>query len=861
MRYHIKMRAADILPWDPKEREDNLREAALLGVGAVVVGGTLWWAWNRSRAHRRHAPGWPGATPHWNFASKDGVGTAIGPAGRPRGRVWFTIRQGACTEIFHPRVDIPAVRDLGLIVTDGQDFVSDEVQDADHETRWLADGIPGYRLVNTCRQGRYRIEKTIVVHPSRDAILQQIRFDPLAGRIEDYRLFALLSPHLGNRGGNNTAWIGRYKGMPMLFAERAGHALALACSVPWVNSSAGFVGSVSDGRHELERRGRLARTYDRAEDGNVVLSGEVDLTGSGARFVLALGLGASPAEAAQCARASLQDDFEALRDEYVREWQDWQRPMSPPEPLAPGGRDLYRISMAVLRAHEDQGTLGAVVASLSTPWGQARTDEKSGLVGYHIVWPRDLVEVAGGLLSAGARDDALRVLRYLQATQEGDGHWPQNQKVDGTKVWDSIQMGETALPILLLNLLEREGVLGPGDLGRYWPMTRAAVGYILLSGPSSLEDRWEDARGFTPYTLSVLIAALLVAADMADANGEPAVAAFLRESADAWNDSVEFWTYVEDTDLARRVGVPGYYLRIAPPDDRGEPAKHDGTLELWYRPADVRSQPPEQIVSPDALAYVRFGLRAPDDPRVVDTVKVIDALLKVETPRGPSWHRYNHDGYGETSDGSPFDGNLGIGRAWPLLTGERAHYELSAGRRDEAIRLMRAMEEFAGDGGLIPEQVWDSADIPARGLYLGRPTGSAMPLAWAHAEYLKLRRSLADGRTFDTPPQTVRRYLVEKVKSPFVIWRTDHRRRAIPVGKTLRIELHGPAIVRWGGDGDSDGGEIPTRDTGIGVHVADLPTAHLTAGSTVRFTLKWPGGGPPEGEKPHATGSTVVSIE
>ena len=180
----------------------------------------------------------------------------------------------------------------------------------------------------------------------------------------------------------------------------------------------------------------------------------------------------------------------------------------------------------------------------------------------------------------------------------------------------------------------------------------------------------------------------------------------------------------------------------------------------------------------------------------------------MDLPQGPCWHRYNHDGYGEKADGSPFDDKQGVGRAWPLLTGERAHYELAAGRPAEAARLLHAMEAFANEGGMIPEQVWDSADIPAKGLFAGRPSGSSMPLAWAHAEYLKLRRSLADGRPFDTPPQARQRYLVERVGSPFVIWRADHRRRAIPAGKTLRVELHEPAVVRWkcdeGRRGDAD---------------------------------------------------------
>ena len=234
---------------------------------------------------------------------------------------------------------------------------------------------------------------------------------------------------------------------------------------------------------------------------------------------------------------------------------------------------------------------------------------------------------------------------------------------------------------------------------------------------------------------------------------------------------------------------------------------------------------------------MRFGLRAPDDPRIVETVKVIDALLRVETPFGPGWHRYNGDGYGEHPDGAPFDGT-GIGRLWPLITGERAHYELAAGRRAEAERLVAALAAFAGRGGLIPEQVWDSPDIPARELSFGRPSGSAMPLAWAHAEYIKLCRSLRDGRVFDTPPQTVKRYITEKKASPYTIWRMNQKSRTIQAGRVLRVELPYPGVVRWKVDGTGRCRGIPARPTGLGLHVADLPSAEVPTGSAMVFSLE-----------------------
>ena len=244
------------------------------------------------------------------------------------------------------------------------------------------------------------------------------------------------------------------------------------------------------------------------------------------------------------------------------------------------------------------------------------------------------------------------------------------------------------------------------------------------------------------------------------------------------------------------------------------------------------------MVSPDALALVRFGLRAPDDPHILNTVKVIDALLKIETPSGVTWHRYNDDGYGEHKDGSPFDGT-GIGRGWPLLTGERGHYELAADRIGDAKKLLSAMESFANEGGLISEQVWDSPDIPEHKLYFGRPSGSAMPLVWAHAEYLKLRRSLHDGKIFDMPPQTVQRYLKEKKVSPHMIWRFNHKIRSMPAGKILRIETRAPAIIHWSGDEWKTTNEIKTHDAGLGVHIADLPTAALPIGNQIKFTFFW----------------------
>lgn len=821
--------------------DDRRLRTAMIGAGALVGGVGLVWAARQVLPRQYLAPGWPGSRPHWAPADKSGVGTALGPDSHGSSLVWFTLNHGIISEVHYPRMDHPSTRDLALVVTDGRRFFSDERCDTEHQVEYLAEGVPAYRLINTCRQGRYRIEKTIIAHPRQCAILQHTRFTPLRGSLEDYRLYAVLNPHLGLRKGvGASGYLGRYKGRTMLAAYRGDIALALGCSPGWSDGSVGYIERISDGWRDLKRHRRLTRHYQFAPRGNVILTGEVDLRASGGEFGLALGFGIDPGEASHRSLAGLRDDFPELVAQYVRGWQDWQQTLLPLEKAEAQGRDLYRTSTMVLRVHQGKSIPGAIVASLAIPWGQTFSDQQQGpgQGGYHMVWPRDMVQIAGGFLAAGARGEARRALRFLRDSQEADGHWAQNMWTSGVAFWPGIQLGETAMPILLVDLLHRKGGLDEGERSGYWPMVRKAIAYIVQRGPSTQEERWEDERGFTPYTLGALIAALLVAAEMAEAQGEAREAAFLRETADAWYSSIDYWTYVEDSRIARRVGVPGYYLRIAPPDDRGEPAKHDDHLQFWYQGPRVKKQyPPAAIVSPDALAYVRFGLRSADDPRMVATAKVVDAITRVETPYGPAWHRYNHDGYGEKSDGSPFNGKHGHGRAWPLLAGERAHFELAAGRREEAARLERAMEQFADASGFIPEQVWDSHDMPEHDLYFGRPSGSAMPLVWAHAEYIKLRRSLREGEIFDLPPQTVRRYLEDRVESPRLVWRLDHRRRAIPPGKILRIELPRPAVIEWAAGGRADGHSVRTRDSGLGIHYADLPTARLALGDAVEFTI------------------------
>jgi glucoamylase len=242
------------------------------------------------------------------------------------------------------------------------------------------------------------------------------------------------------------------------------------------------------------------------------------------------------------------------------------------------------------------------------------------------------------------------------------------------------------------------------------------------------------------------------------------------------------------------------------------------------------------VVDAGFLELVRYGIRAPGDPLIEDSLRVVDTILKVDTPAGPCWRRYNHDGYGQRPDGGPFLG-WGKGHAWPLLTGERGHYELAAGR--DARPYIRAMEGFASSLALLPEQIWSDADLPEKRMFFGRATGGAIPLVWAHAEYLKLVRSAVDGEVFDLVPEVAARYRNRRKAPPLEIWKFNRQVRWIPAGGTLRIQAPAPFRLHSTCDNWEHAADTSSTPTGAGAEFVDIP---VTPGqrAPIRFTFFWP---------------------
>jgi glucoamylase len=369
-------------------------------------------------------------------------------------------------------------------------------------------------------------------------------------------------------------------------------------------------------------------------------------------------------------------------------------------------------------------------------------------------------------------------------------------------------------------------------------MVLRAAAYLVRHGPLTPQERWEEVSGYSPSTLASNIAALICAACFARERGDDPTAKYLEEYADFLECHVETWTVTTEGTLLP--GVARHYLRVLPEradNPTPEENPNQGNLTIANRPPGAQSVfPAKEIVDAGFLELVRHGVRRPDDPIIVDSLKVVDAVLKVETPFGPCWRRYNHDGYGQREDGGAFVG-WGQGRAWPLLTGERGHYELAAGHDTKPF--LRAMESFASATGLLPEQVWDGRDQPQVYMYCGRPTGSAMPLMWAHAEYIKLLRSIRDGKVSDLIVEVAKRYLrVRADRQLFEVWKFTRQARSVKRGYVLRIQAPASFRLHWSGDEWQTVKDTPSSTTTLGVDFVDIPILSAQQ-APIHFTFFW----------------------
>jgi glucoamylase len=782
--------------------------------------------------------GSPGLEPRWTSSRKDGVSTAYSSSSK----VWFTASHGTLNEIYYPTIDRPQTRDMELLFTDEETFFHEEKRDLEYDFQYIASDALAIRVAATGLGGRYKVTKEFITDPHHAVVLMNVKITGEEALLSKLKCYALLSPHLDGGGAHNSARSLEIAGSRCILAWKNQLSLAFGADCGFTRSSCGYVGT-SDGYQDVSTNMRMDWQFGQAMDGNIAIMGEIDVA-KNREFTIAIALGIGHHSALSNMMQTLSAPFDVHLKRFIDQW---HRSASPPQ-LAEASTDngkLMRVSQSMILTHEDKSYSGAFIASASIPWGASKSDDDLG--GYHLVWTRDMCQSASALLACGRVETALRALVYLACTQQPDGGFAQNFWIDGTPYWSGIQLDEVAFPIVLAWRLWKVDGLGNFDI---FPFVVNASAFLVRYAPVTQQERWEENAGYSPSTLAAVISALVCAADICRAHAAAEMGSFLEDFADWIEAHLDEWTTTRRGVLLP--DVPYHYMRIRPPaagEPFHNPAIPPGMLHLSNRePGEKDMFEAREVIDPGFLELVRYGIRRSDDPLIINSLKVVDSILKIDTPYGPCWRRYNHDGYGQRKDGGPYLG-WGQGRAWPILTGERAHYELDAGRDPKPF--ITAMEGFSSFGGMLPEQVWDSADLPSEGMYFGRSAGSAQPLVWAHAEYLKLLRSVVDGQVFDRISVVADRYAVpqneRKFQSRLEIFQIARPISAIVQGSSLRIMDAEPFRLIYTFDNWATKAEIDATSVGrLGAYADIATTAQSSPGaegsiSKIIFTLYWPG--------------------
>ena len=729
------------------------------------------------------APDGPGALSHFDLARKDCVGTASGTTSK----VWFTVADGVLSDVYSPTVDNTNVETMQFVVTDGSTFTDLQTRDMTYTVRAAGPSGMSCEVTSTAKSGKYRLVTSYLTDPARNSVLTQVRLVPLTVSATTLRLFLRLDATVNGNGGGgagnggaDSAVVDTSTGraVPVAYdtstssnAVNRDYAVpvyaALRADRPFPAVGVGFAGAPSDGLTQLDAAHELTTAYDGALGGNVVETVGLDL-GDGLSTQLALGFASTQAQAVQTATRSVGERFDKVLTSFEKGWKDYDKGLKNPPKSFPGLssadanrlRSAYFTSANVLKASEDKTFRGAIVASLASPWGQAVSagDPANTFFGsYREVFARDLYETFTGLLATGDLATARDTVRFLfDRQQQADGSMPRNSLLNGRTAPDSFgtQLDETAYPILMA---WQAGLTG-ADM---WSRIRAAADFVVARGPAFGVERWEEQSGFSPSTISAEIAGLLAGAAIADANGAPASARIYRATADDMQRRVKGWTVTTNGPLAQHP----YFIRLS---KTGDP-----NAAIFYNVGNGGPTLDQRtVIDAGFLELTRLGVFPPTDVDIVDSLPIVDATIRTDTVHGPGWHRYNGDGYGDrASDGRPWaPSGQGTGHLWPVLSGERGEHHLQVGNPGAAAALLRGMADFASGVDLVPEQNWELPDLAASpygadptlasiGFRNGGPAGSAAPLTWSAAQFVRLVAGLGAGTPVETPSVVSGRYV------------------------------------------------------------------------------------------------------
>ena len=754
---------------------------ALAATGLVLLPAATASQLTAAAANLSAAPDGPGALSHFDLARKDCLGTARNTTSK----VWYTVANGVLSDVYYPTVDNTNLETLQYVVSDGSTFTDLQTRDMTYDVKPIPDsGGMACNVTATAKSGKYTIETEYVTDPDRNSVLMRVKFDARKGRT--LRLYVRFDPTVNGNGGGgagnggpDSATIDGSTGHPVLVASDPVTAtnaanrdyaqpVYAALDGSFSQAESGFAGGASDGLVQLDASHALTTTYADADGGNVVQTAQVALD-KGGRTELVLGFGASQAAAVGTAEGSLGADFNKVLKDYGKGWQQYDKSLAKPPHKLPGLKkktvgeleDEYYLSANVLKASEDKTFPGAIVASLASPWGQAVSagDPANTYFGsYREVFARDLYEAWTGLLADGDLATARDATLFLFDRQQlPDGSMPRNSLVNGKVAPDSFgtQLDEAAYPILMADQL------GLTDASLYANHVKPAANFLIAHGPTFGVERWEEQSGFSPSTIAAEIAGLAAAADLARANGDASSAALWLGVADDWQRQVKSWTVTTNGPLAPHP----YFIRLSKTGDPNAAISYN--VGNGGPTLDQRS-----VIDAGFLELVRLGELPANDPDVVQSLPVVDATIQATTASGPGWHRYNGDGYGDrASDGRPWaPSGQGTGHLWPALSAERGEQSLAAGDAAGAASLLDGMSSFASGVGLIPEQDWELPDLAASpfgtdptlasiGFANGGAAGSASPLTWSAASFVRLAADLAAGRNVALPAVTRSRYV------------------------------------------------------------------------------------------------------
>jgi glucan 1,4-alpha-glucosidase len=729
----------------------------------------------------------PGTLSHFDLARKDCLGTANNTSSK----VWFTVANGVLSDVYYPTVDNTNVETLQFIVTDGLTFTDLQARDMTYTVTAPDSRSLVCRVTSTAKSGRYQITTDYLTDSSRNAVLIHSSFVPLGGTLHNYRLYVRYDPSINGNGGGGSGNGGGDSGLidtttghnvPVAFDTRTTSQAAnrtyaipvysaLDASTPFTQVSNGFAGAGSDGQVQLDATHALGATYDSASQGNLVQTTQVDLS-SGGDFSLALGFGTTQGDAVMAAEGTLGSPFGQVRKAFSADWHAYDAALTaPPGSMAgtttPQWRrlvDEYYLSANVVKASEDKTFPGAIVASLASPWGQAISagDPNNLFFGsYREVFARDLYEAWTSLMVDGDLQTARDALTFLLDRQQlPDGSMPRNSLLNGKVAPDSFgsQLDEAAYPLIMADQL------GMTDAALYQNHIRAAIDFVIAHGPAFGVERWEEQSGYSPSTIAAEVAGLVAGANLAQGNGDTRTASIARGVADDWQRSLPGWAVTSNGPLASHP----YYIRLTKNANPNSP----WTYNLGNGGPDMDQR---SVIDQGFLEMVRLGLTPASDPTIAESLPVVDATIKSDTSTGAGFHRYNGDGYGDrASDGRPWaPTGRGTGHLWPALAGERGEYEIASGSTASALARLQAMRAGASGVGLIPEQDWEGPDLAASpfgsdptmasiGFHNGAAAGSASPLTWSAAQYVRLMRDLAAGKILEQHAGTFNRYVAHQ---------------------------------------------------------------------------------------------------